>query len=867
MKLIQSLLPLFLIVLSSLGAKGEEPFIKIEYYEPVGTYKAEPHYRVATDTIYVKLLKEKTTSPVENEIEYEEINFSSIYIDDEKVAPSEHEMVPHGGWRRYKLNIAKYMNAALHHLQVYYSAFTISCYFSYSNKVVINGIEYELDTKAGAATVKEIKNDLQHAVIPATISYANQDFEVVKIDDMAFVDKRNLKSLVIPATVTSLANNAFNNCSSLEDITFEYSDKAIKLGEKKSKKPLFEDCPLVTVIIGRQIEYSGDVSPFMGQKNLKTLSFLSCVRSIGTNMFKGCESLQEVSLDLESGGISSIGNDAFYGCRTVEKVTMNGLNGLNLWCNIKFENEYSNPLCYGAILFRGYHELTEINLSKLDSNADSFEIKKYAFYGCSSLKEVIIDIPFTIEPMAFANCKNLEYVDLLWHSGTSQDSWIKTISKDAFMDDEKLINYTVNATQTTIRLTFSEFNLKYHDENGKILPVNVFLKLDGRKFGEEYEISKGKKIVFSNLKSGIPYRIFYSPDFPLTEISTSDVRGDIYVFDIYADGFMASPTWSVGDAEFETAYMKVKSISYDPVEKGEAYWFDGFINSNASEVTAYLYILFNTNARQSQTVNKTVKIPGVAWKNIKAVATSLSSVRLTTEVNLSDRCEAAGIEWRRNDAPDNVPSTQVSCPVINGMLMGSLRGLKDDVYYQYRPYVVDVTGKYIYGSWVGFYTGDVNVFFEPELRTFEPTVSGNKVTFSGYALAGTDEIISQGFQYRKIEPTRSGENWIKIPVNGISMKASVDNLSSDGVYEVRSYAETMTDIYYGNIEQFDMSGSSNGIFEILPDEEVDQISSIYPCDVYNLQGILVKRLLGEEDIYTLEKGLYIIGNKKVFINK
>ena len=41
--------------------------------------------------------------------------------------------------------------------------------------------------------------------------------------------------------------------------------------------------------------------------------------------------------------------------------------------------------------------------------------------------------------------------------------------------------------------------------------------------------------------------------------------------------------------------------------------------------------------------------------------------------NLEDAKTNVGFEWRRYDAPDEVPSNVVACPVVDGMLTGSLR--------------------------------------------------------------------------------------------------------------------------------------------------------------------------------------------------
>lgn len=115
---------------------------------------------------------------------------------------------------------------------------------------------------------------------------------VTSIGNYAFYNCESLESVIIPNTVTSIGNYAFYCCESLKSVT-----------------------------IGNG------------------------VTSIGKRAFWGCESLKSVTIP---NSVTNIGDWAFYNCRSLESVYYNGDKAS--WDKISFENEWANPLYYGATL-------------------------------------------------------------------------------------------------------------------------------------------------------------------------------------------------------------------------------------------------------------------------------------------------------------------------------------------------------------------------------------------------------------------------------------------------------------------------------------------------------------------------------------
>jgi hypothetical protein len=79
--------------------------------------------------------------------------------------------------------------------------------------------------------------------------------------------------------------------------------------------PLFADCPLDSVFIGRNISYSDDSysgnSPFYRNTTLRSVVITDKETEIPANEFYGCTNLTNVQL---GDGITSIGDWAFSGC-------------------------------------------------------------------------------------------------------------------------------------------------------------------------------------------------------------------------------------------------------------------------------------------------------------------------------------------------------------------------------------------------------------------------------------------------------------------------------------------------------------------------------------------------------------------------
>ena len=143
---------------------------------------------------------------------------------------------------------------------------------------------------------------------------------VTSIGDGAFSDCSSLPSIFIPKATTMIGDYVFRGCASLKEVVMEDrdDDTVLALGSN-GLYPLFDDCPLDSVYIGRNISYgktsSKVYSPFYRNTSLRSVVITDRETEISENEFYGCTNLKNVSI---GDGVTTIGNCAFSGCAALD---------------------------------------------------------------------------------------------------------------------------------------------------------------------------------------------------------------------------------------------------------------------------------------------------------------------------------------------------------------------------------------------------------------------------------------------------------------------------------------------------------------------------------------------------------------------
>ena len=257
-------------------------------------------------------------------------------------------------------------------------------------KYISNGLEF-MSIGADTCTVIGIGTCTDEEISIPSVSPDGK--KVVGISKDAFYKCTNIKSILIPDSVTSIGDYAFYGCSGLTSVVIP--DSVTSIGDYA-----FCGCSnLTSVVIPDSVTSIGN-SAFYNCSSLTSIVIPDSVTSIGDSAFYGCSNLASVVIP---DSVTSIGDDAFYGCSNLTSVY---ITDIVAWCNIAFVDYDSNPLKYAENLYLNGELVTDFVIP------DSVTSIGYsAFYGCSSLTSVVIpDRVTSIGSSAFYGCSGLTSV-------------------------------------------------------------------------------------------------------------------------------------------------------------------------------------------------------------------------------------------------------------------------------------------------------------------------------------------------------------------------------------------------------------------------------------------------------------------------
>ncbi len=234
---------------------------------------------------------------------------------------------------------------------------------------------------------------------------------VQEIGDYCFAGCFRLTGLIFPPALTSIGNYAFSGCTAFNNFAIEESDIALSLGYGTSAGEaygLFNDCPLTSVFIGRDLNYTSSkaygYSPLANINTLKEARFGNPVSKIPDYILWNAKNLETVAFN-KSCKVKTVGACAFAGCNMLKSLTL--------------------PESVVDIMFGPFQSMP-ITSFKIGPAVET--IGDYAFNNCNKLTGLIIPPSVkSIGNYAFKNCSafnNLTFeegVDILQlGNGTSE---------------------------------------------------------------------------------------------------------------------------------------------------------------------------------------------------------------------------------------------------------------------------------------------------------------------------------------------------------------------------------------------------------------------------------------------------------------
>ena len=674
---------------------------------------------------------------------------------------------------------------------------------------------------------------------------------VTSIGRKGFYNCSNLESVTIPNSVTSIGTNAFSGTKWYNNL----SDGVIYVGNI-----LYEykgTMPDNTEIVIKEGTVSINPDVFTGRSSLKSITIPGSLAYIDYQAFKNCSALESVTIQE---GVTSIGSSAFENCGNLSSLTIPSsvtsigtkaffyeidastvewggqksrhlqvnISNLAAWCNIDFGNSVFNEVDYYydkneqsamralAALQRYSLCMNGQNIGELEIPKDVTEIKKNAFAYCRTTIKlhdgitIIGDNAFRFGYVStssgFKGVKRIgdyafEYSNL---SSIEFGEGLTSIGKYALSNTQIqsiVLPSTIESLGNLVFLECKRLSNVVLPNSLKSLPNGAFENCTSLKMMRlpNSLTSMGNGVFFGC--SNMEYLIFTSESLP-SFTSLSDQTFQVIMPQAAYEKGIPDCVKNFTTYNSEPMFVELKSKGatsavFDVYPIND----DGSLDEkNMATVTTvgqtpgqYLnwkldkdnYGIISEKA--NETVTLTVQEP-------KVLSTIKARLLATTEE--ADDFEHYGFEWRQYDAPEGRPSNKVSAPLYNGCIVGTLNNLNPDKDYKYRPYYKSNDGTMFYGEWIWLFTGDADVFFEPEVYTKDAEdITKVSALLAGVWLEGTDDIEEKGFEYWTVSGSKTravGSDVKKVAVSGSgnAMTTTLEGLKSGATYGFRSYLKT-----------------------------------------------------------------------------
>lgn len=225
--------------------------------------------------------------------------------------------------------------------------------------VEFNGIYYNLNESNKTATVTSGDNKYSGSiVIPASFTNNGVSYSVTALGPNAFNSCSTLENVTIPNSISNIGGQCFIGCASLSKITIPESVTSIG-----------ETC-------------------FSGCKSISSISILGAIECLGSLCFADCEALKSIKIP---SSVKELGEQCFYQCSSLEKIELPNL---------------IDKIPQGC--FVGCTSLKSIQLP-----ISITELDYQCFFGCSSLEYIKIPKFVTdIGKSCFQSCTSLKVVSL-----------------------------------------------------------------------------------------------------------------------------------------------------------------------------------------------------------------------------------------------------------------------------------------------------------------------------------------------------------------------------------------------------------------------------------------------------------------------
>ncbi|MCM1452057.1 MAG: leucine-rich repeat protein [Clostridium sp.] len=346
------------------------------------------------------------------------------------------------------------------------------------------------------------------------------------------------------------------------------------------------------------------------------------------------------------------------------------------------------------------------------------------------------------------------------------------------------LSFKISSISNSGLLNCADWLIKTNDDNGELVPIEGY----------------GKNYLYPGTEYYIP--LYFEKD-RVKFISGIWVKTAPMNFNVEFSNI--TPTTAKIDASYSNgnAVEYIKSINFTILNNNyeNTVELTGLKPNTTYSVSMSVLMIFENDgstSRKTYSATRDFTTKELLLTTLTPNCVNSSTANVRAETNIVYPESGAGFQWKKYDAPSSLPPNEGYGFARKGVLEGQIKNLQSTSYYNVRAFYKSADGTYYYGDWITFDPSDFS-YFDPTVYSFDkPDIIQNSVILHGYALGGSDEILSQGFQYwNNQDISRSVGNVMTVHASGQLMQASLSD-HPNGNYSYRAYVETLHGFYYGD---------------------------------------------------------------------
>jgi len=438
---------------------------------------------------------------------------------------------------------------------------------------------------------------------------------------------------------------------------------------------------------------------------------------------------------------------------------------------------------------------------------------------------------------------------------------LKDISWDYSWFEYKTLPVNVSVTISGITQTKAKMHISFDSEDAEISDIRYRLNysdilqytdnqlLDNLAPGSTHYITIYAKVNGEDISWTMD-----TEDNPF-KFTTLPVSATISIPETYQTAAEVSWSSNVGDATFVFSGIEFSNESINSeCESGEQI-ITGLIPNNTYLCRSYVETAEGGRVYSTQR-SFTTKAISTSTLNVSNI--SNRSATMNGEIDCDSYSSAEfGFQWKQMEGWQSAPAFtkgvkrddgEISVSLVNGML-------EPNTDYQYRTAVRYHDGIYSSSDWETFRTESEFIYYPATVYTaFRTDRENNALILCGYYIAGSETIVSQGYEYWQVSQQSSRalapHNFITVNTDESMQHTFLSGALANGNYAVRAFVKTEAgDILYGATLGFNVSENGYSGIDTIGSDEVNvfvenstlQVVNGHglSCFIYDINGILL----------------------------